>query len=1238
MCAAFSLGILFAAAANADPGPGAYPAEIAAWDSAVKDKQRQAGKEMLALIEKAVREKAPEVKIPKGDYRFAETTGARPTHILLKEISNLTIDFQGSTLWFETQASGIVLTKYENLTLKNVTLDWDPLPYFQGTITAVDTAANTFDMRLDEGYERVLPGMAGEQGARGSWRGLVFDSKTREIKAGQKGFSVGFSWQNRNADGTYKVRFRGFHEAPVGESGVAVGDPVAILSRMERAVRIEGGKGCVLEDITLYSSPFVAFAQNTGDGATFRRCNILRRPGTNRLLAGNADGINCANAGAPPLLENCRMETLGDDFVNVHGHLARVIWQNSPTEIISSRMNYRGTIKEPVEIEFLERATMKSLGRRLATAEPEPSWEITKEKCLANLDHKWHSGEASGLEYHKKMALQKITLDQPIELKGDIIIACEKFSGAGAVIRNCDFRGSLARGIRMQSPGARIENNRIALTMGPGVSLVGHAGYWGEGPYVHSATLTGNTFEDNSISGVNKDRAAVIISEGNARENRLPHDIRIEGNRFIRPAGSAILARGVENLSIKENEITGYGWMPASAARQAGEDEGKAKATAKDKAKGAGYAVSLENIGGLVLEGNRISNPGAFAAGEIFKDDAAAPPPPPTPVGTGPYPADIAAWDDATKQKQREAGRAMLKHIQDEVARGTKEIRIARGDYRFAETSQGKYPAHITWEGLDGVTLDFQGSTLWLDHPHTAITMRKCRGVMLKNVFLDWDPLPFMQGVITETDSTQGTFDVTLDAGYERVTPRMGPGSSSKGWRGVAFDRNTRELKEGQAGFSLNFSWDNRNADGSYRVKYRGFYERPITESGLDTGDRIVILARMGRAVRLEEITDCTLQDVTLYSSPFIGFASWAGSGTVFRRCGIVPRPGTNRLIGGNADGINCANMSRGPLIEDCVIQNIGDDFINIHASLARVIAQESSDQIITSVLNNRRDIPQELTLEFFERRTMLRLAERKARRVEYIPEWTIAWQKERCPADLDHKWNSGDAAGLAYGKTVSAHRIVLDSPYEVKGDVIVTCKEFSSAGAIIRGNRFRGSLARGIRQQSPDVLIENNSISRTASYGLSMFGHASFWGEGPYVYNAKILNNRFEDTCISKGSSEEGAIVVREGNFREQRLPHDIVIHGNTIVRTGGCGIQARGVDGLEITGNSVTGYGWYARGKAKDTLKAGTPQPHGAHALLVDFSTRVVVNDNTLANPGTYAQGEKIVSNLADSQSAGH
>ncbi len=580
---------------SSPPPANPFPSDVMSWNASTKAAQRSAADTLLGLIRSAEQSGSKVVVIPKKDYRFEAPATKSSAHLVLQKLKDLTIDFQGSTLWFESEASGILLSNCTNVTLKNVYLDWDPLPFIQGSV--VSLSKETFDVRVDSGYEKSVAAMGQK---KGTWRGFVFDPSSREFKTGQDSFNVNFN-ANKNPDGTYRVRYRGFRASKLADSGMQRGDLVVLLARMGRAVRVESSEACVLEDMTLYSAPFVAFVDANGNGNTYRRCRVIRRPGTNRLIAGNADGINVSNNSKGPIIDSCQLEFLGDDFVNIHGHFSRVLEQTSPTELITTRIGKRPSINSPVTLQFYDRATMRPLGTRKVTAVP-IQYRVQQSKIIMDLDKKAHSGEAATLEEGQDAAAHRVKLDSPISITKDTVIFVESFSSSGAVIRNSTFHGGVSRGIRLQSPNARIEGNKISSIGGPGLTMMGSGSYWGEGPFVHSTSVTGNTFTDTCMFAPKSVEAAAVVirEEGDFRSARLSRDIILSDNTFVRTGGAAIIARGVDNLTIIGNRISQDNNRRVSAGSNAG----------------TGSAIILDSIRDLVMRDNQVSARGQHASGQ----------------------------------------------------------------------------------------------------------------------------------------------------------------------------------------------------------------------------------------------------------------------------------------------------------------------------------------------------------------------------------------------------------------------------------------------------------------------------------------------------------------------------------------------------------------------------------------------------------------------------------------------
>ena len=84
-----------------------------------------------------------------------------------------------------------------------------------------------------------------------------------------------------------------------------------------------------------------------------------------------------------------------------------------------------------------------------------------------------------------------------------------------------------------------------------------------------------------------------------------------------------------------------------------------------------------------------------------------------------------------------------------------------------------------------------------------------------------------------------------------------------------------------------------------------------------------------------------------------------------------------------------------------------------------------------------------------------------------------------------------------------------MDRPADVGGtEAIFSTASAVCAGAVVRDRRFRESLARGIRLQSLDAVIEGNTLERVLGPPLTLAGHPSFWGESTNSRRVVVRGN----------------------------------------------------------------------------------------------------------------------------------
>ena len=201
-----------------------------------------------------------------------------------------------------------------------------------------------------------------------------------------------------------------------------------------------------------------------------------------------------------------------------------------------------------------------------------------------------------------------------------------------------------------------------------------------------------------------------------------------------------------------------------------------------------------------------------------------------------------------------------------------------------------------------------------------AVEFDNCRNVEMEGLRIDYDPLTFTQGTVTATAPDKSWIDVTLDAGY----PRM-PFS-----RIDVVDPHTRFRVHG-----MPFLWGTKAAlvkPNVVRVTLKGIGDAAPVGSltSLNDGNEA------GGVCHGIDLENCkggmVLRDVTLYCAPGMGIVEHGGAGgTRLLGVRIVPGPtpagaAEPRLLTTSWDGILHAAVRKGPDVENCRIEDCGDD------------------------------------------------------------------------------------------------------------------------------------------------------------------------------------------------------------------------------------------------------------------------------------------------------------------------
>ena len=137
----------------AQPGTPATVFDIANFTAASPDHDAAFAKAVAAISEAAAEaNKAgrPAPHIVLNLDRNAIYRIKRP--IILKQLSSIEVHGNGAQLINTARASTLQISDASHVTIRDLTIDYDPLPFTQGTVASFDGAAREIIVKVDPGY------------------------------------------------------------------------------------------------------------------------------------------------------------------------------------------------------------------------------------------------------------------------------------------------------------------------------------------------------------------------------------------------------------------------------------------------------------------------------------------------------------------------------------------------------------------------------------------------------------------------------------------------------------------------------------------------------------------------------------------------------------------------------------------------------------------------------------------------------------------------------------------------------------------------------------------------------------------------------------------------------------------------------------------------------------------------------------------------------------------------------
>lgn len=402
--------------------------------------------------------------------------GARYTAIYLEKKKNITVDGNGASLIVHGKMTPFLFDRCENITVKNLTVDYYCPTMTEFTVLSNDDGVCEFEFNSDCNFRTDGKDLYfyGEQDKNGIpfWEhrpneqgryvkvynpetGMCRDFDRNDLtfesleKIGENKLRVTLG--NKNADFVKGHRF---------QIRSIVRDQTGALFQRCKNLRFENLRIKFMHGLGMVSQ----FCENV----TYQNCDFT--PAEGRTVASTADFFQFSGCKGNLVIDTCKANGAHDDYVNVHGTHLRIVEANDENKTLVVRFMHPESwgfqaFEVGDELEFIKWDTLI----------PYSQTKVLSYEKLNNTDI-------------------KLTLDRAlpvIEVGRDVV---ENATWTpNLYVRNCSFGPTSGRGILSTTRGeVVIENNVFDRIWGPALLIEDDCNFWFESGYTENIIFRNN--------------------------------------------------------------------------------------------------------------------------------------------------------------------------------------------------------------------------------------------------------------------------------------------------------------------------------------------------------------------------------------------------------------------------------------------------------------------------------------------------------------------------------------------------------------------------------------------------------------------------------------------------------------------------------------------------------------------------------------------------------------------------
>jgi len=524
-----------------------------------------------------------------------------------------------------------------------------------------------------------------------------------------------------------------------------------------------------------------------------------------------------------------------------------------------------------------------------------------------------------------------------------------------------------------------------------------------------------------------------------------------------------------------------------------------------------------------------------------------------------------------------------LQRLLDDAVQSKKtSVVLPAGVYRMPPPSA---PWCLLLRNARDLEIDATGVELVLVDRHKgALQFLRCANVRLRELSIRHETPPFTQGRIDAVDGK--ALEVTIHDGYPADLDA--PEHFASPLPGYAFDPKTRQWKAGAT--DLEISRVERLGERRFRLHLHHEVDR------VEVGDLVAFRGRGLPDIHMAGCAGMSLEDIAIrHGSGFVVHEEGGDGGNRYRyRVTYGPTPegaSESPLLSCNADAFHSSGVRRGPTLEGCSFEGMGDDGIPIHGAYALMVDSNVATDGVLRVGDPIRLFTPDGAPDAEAKVTALR-------RIEFKPEAASRYK------------------GFADLSKTRYVEVTTEPPLKAGFDWLASNPASIGSGYVIRNNVIRNHRARGILLKAENGLVEGNTIEGSTTAAI-VLAPELFWREACYSRNVIIRNNTIRrcGTATAGPWTPQAGVLTVTAEVKPGTAPghRNITIENNVFEDNSGINILLQAVDGVKVVGNRFD-----RPGQSASRRGSGLKMDSGA-LIWIANCRNVQLDGNIVDNPGS-------------------